>query len=321
MRWHNPLIGAIAALSLHAVVQAQALPPGPIALVVPFAAGSGTDGVARIVAAKLSERLGQQVVVDNKPGANAQIAAQFVARAKPDGQTLFMTTNTSHSANPSLYQNLKYDPVKDFTPITRVGELPFAVAVGNHIPAQTLPQLIAYAKAHPGKVSYATPNSTSLVAAETIKRMAGIDIVGVPYKSSPQALTDMIGGSIDLYVVDFGSGLAMLKAGKVRGVAVTTASASRLLPELPPVAQTVPGFDLTSWNGIFGPAGMPKPLVDRLNADILAVLASKDVQDKLAQTGFEVAPSASPEAFARYVSEQLAHWSTLIRQAGIAPQP
>jgi tripartite-type tricarboxylate transporter receptor subunit TctC len=313
------LAAAWLALAASAAL-AQAYPSAPITLIVPFAPGSGTDGVARVIAAKLGERLGQQVLVDNKPGANAQIAAVAAARAKPDGYTLFMTTNTSHSANPSLYQNLKYDPIKDFTPITRTGELPFAVAVGNHVPVKTMKELVDYAKAHPGKVSYGTPNSTSLVASETFRRMAGIDIVGIPYKASPQVLTDMIGGSIDLYVVDFGSGLAMLKAGKVRGIAVTTANPSRLLPELPPVSRTLAGFDLTSWNGIFGPAGLPKPVVDKLNTEILAVLAMKDVQDKLAQTGFEVAPSATPEAFARYVAEQLAHWTALIKQAGIKPE-
>jgi tripartite-type tricarboxylate transporter receptor subunit TctC len=313
------LAAAWLALAASAAL-AQAYPSAPITLIVPFAPGSGTDGVARVIAAKLGERLGQQVLVDNKPGANAQIAAVAAARAKPDGYTLFMTTNTSHSANPSLYQNLKYDPIKDFTPITRTGELPFAVAVGNHVPVKTMKELVDYAKAHPGKVSDGTPNSTSLVASETFRRMAGIDIVGIPYKASPQVLTDMIGGSIDLYVVDFGSGLAMLKAGKVRGIAVTTANPSRLLPELPPVSRTLAGFDLTSWNGIFGPAGLPKPVVDKLNTEILAVLAMKDVQDKLAQTGFEVAPSATPEAFARYVAEQLAHWTALIKQAGIKPE-
>lgn len=317
MRLISPIAAGLLGLAIGSAAVAQSYPLTPITLVVPFAAGSGTDGVARVVATKLGEQLGQQVLVENKPGANAQIAAVAVAQAKPDGYTLFMTTNTSHSANPNLYKNLKYDPIKDFTPVTRVGELPFAVAVGTHLPVKSLEELIAHAKANPGKLKYGTPNSTSLVASETIKRMAGIDMVGVPYKSSPQVVTDLIGGQIDVYVVDLGSGLAMLKAGKIRGIAVTTANPSRLLPDLPPVARTLPGFNVTSWNGIFGPAGLPKPIVDRLNADILAVLAMKDVQEKLAQTGFEVMPSTSPEAFAKYVSDQLAHWTDLIKRAGI----
>ena len=305
-------------LGSHAL--AQTYPSSPITLVVPFVAGSGTDAVARVIAQKLSDRLRQTVVVDNKPGASAQIGAVFVARAKPDGYTLLMTTNTSHSANPSLFQNLKYDPIKDFTPIVRTGELPFALVVAISLPVKTMKDLLDYAKANPGKLSYATPNSTSLVASETIKQMAGITVTGVPYKSSPQAMTDVVGGQIELYVTDFGSGLAMIKADKVRVLAVTPANGSKILPQVPPVAQTLPGFDLTSWNGIFGPAGLPRPIVDRINTEVLAILSEKEVQDRLAVVGFEVMPSASPEMFARYVADQLALWSRLIKLAAIKPE-
>jgi tripartite-type tricarboxylate transporter receptor subunit TctC len=299
---------------------AQGYPAKPITLVIPFAAGSGTDNVGRIVSQGLAERLKQPVVIENKPGANGQIAAELVKNARPDGYTLFMTTNTSHSANPSLYKTLRYDPIKDFTPIVRTGELPFAVAVNNDMPIKTLQELISYAKANPGKISYGTPNSTSLVASETIRREAKIDIVGVPYKSSPQALTDLIGGQLQLYVVDFGSGMAMLKANRVRPIAVTPARGSKIFPNLPPVASAIPGFDLTSWNGIFGPAGVPKDIVDRISTEVQAVLADKDVQEKLAAAGFEVWPSKSPEEFARYVADQLALWTRLIKNAGIEPQ-
>lgn len=311
---------ALLGLAIGSQTLAQTYPSSPITLVVPFAAGSGTDAVARVIAQKLSDRLRQQVVVDNKPGASAQIGAVFVARAKPDGYTLFMTTNTSHSANPSLFQNLKYDPIKDFTPIVRTGELPFALVVANHLPIKSMQELINYAKANPGKLSYATPNSTSLVASETLKRMAVINMVGVPYKSSPQAMTDVVGGQIELYVTDFGSGLAMIKADKVRTLAVTPANGSKILPNVPPVAQTLPGFDLTSWNGIFGPAGLPKPIVDRISTEVIAILAEKEVQDRLAVVGFEVMPSGSPELFEKYVADQLTLWTRLIKQAGIKPE-
>ena len=311
---------ALLGLVISSQTLAQTYPASPITLVVPFAAGSGTDAVARVIAHKLSDRLQQPVLVDNKPGASAQIGAVFVARAKPDGYTLFMTTNTSHSANPSLFQNLKYDPIKDFTPIVRTGELPFALVVAKQLPIKSVKDLIDYAKANPGKLSYATPNSTSLVAAETIKRMAGIDIVGVPYKSSPQALTDVVGGQLGMYVTDFGSGLGMIKADKVTVLAVTPANGSKILPAVPPVAKTLPGFDLTSWNGIFGPAGLPKPIVERISSEVIAILAEKEVQDKLAIVGFEVMPSASPEQFSKYVADQLAMWTGLIKQAGIQPQ-
>jgi tripartite-type tricarboxylate transporter receptor subunit TctC len=313
------ILGLIA-LAVAGAASAQGYPTAPITLVVPFAAGSGTDAVARIVAKRLGERLKQPVLVDNKAGASAQIGAQYVAKAKADGYTLFMTTNTSHSANPALFANLKYDPVKDFTPVARVGELPFALVVNAGSPARSLKELIDHARANPGKLSYATPNSTSLVASETIKRIAAIEVLGVPYKSSPQALTDLIGGQVQMYVADLGSSMAMIKAGNVRVLAVTTRAPLKSLPGVPPVASAVPGFDLTSWNGIFGPAGLPRPIVERLNTEILAVLAEKDVQDQLAQLGFEVWPSKSPDEFARYVEDQLAHWTALIRQAGIRPE-
>ena len=312
------LVVALATLTLPSF--AQSYPTASINLVVPFAAGSGTDAVARIVAQKLSERLGQPVVIDNKPGANAQIAAEAVAKAKPDGYTLFMTTNTSHSANPSLYQKLRYDPVKDFTPIARVGELPFALVVHNALPVKSMRDLLIYAKSNPNKLSYGTPNSTSLVAMETIKRIAGLDVVAVPYKASPQAMTDVIAGSIQIYIADLGSGMSMMKAERVRTLAITTAKPSALLPGVPPIAESVAGFDLTSWNGIFGPAGMPKPVVDRLNKELQAVMADKDVQDRLLPLGFQVWPSKTPEEFAAYVSQQLAHWASLIKEAGLKPE-
>ncbi len=296
---------------------AQTYPVGPITVVVPFAAGSGTDAVARVVMQKLSDQLKQPVVIDNRPGASAQIAALYVAKAKPDGYTLFMTTNTSHSANPGLYKNLKYDPIKDFTPIARIGELPFILAVNNSVTAKTLQEFIDYAKANKGKVSYATPNSTSLVASETIKRMAGIDALAIPYKSSPQAMTDLIGGQVQMYVVDLGSGMSMLQAGKVRPLATTTAAKLKLFPSIPPVAQTVKGFDLTSWNGVLGPAGMPKDIVEKLSKELQVAVADKEVQQKLAQLGFEVSPSKTPDEFAKYVADQLAHWTSLIKQANI----
>jgi len=301
-------------------VMAQSYPTVPITLVVPFAAGSGTDGVARSVAQKLSERLKQPVIVENKAGASAQIAAQHVAAAKPDGYTLFMTTNTSHSANPALFKSLKYDPIKDFTPILRVGELPFALAINPGVPAKTLSEFIEYVKKNPGKVSYATPNSTSLLTSETIKRMAGIDLLGVPYKSSPQAMTDLISGQVQMYVVDLGSGMSTLKTDRVRTLAITTAKASAMLPGVPPVANTIKDFDLTSWNGIFGPANLPKPIVDKINAEMQVVLADKELQAKLASMGFEIWPSKTPEEFSKYVADQLTHWTTLIRAAGIQPQ-
>jgi len=318
MKFMVRCVAALGTTCLAVSVLAQAAyPSAPISLVVPFAAGSGTDAVARIVVKKLSERLNQPVLVDNKAGANGQIAANFVAKAKPDGYTLLMTTNTSHSANPSLVKDLKYDPIKDFTPIARVGELPFALMVSAKDPAKTMGEWLTYARANPGKLSYATPNSTSLVSSETIKRIGKVDVLGVPYKSSPQALTDLISGVIQMYVADVGSSMGMIKAGSVRVLAVTTKQSLSSLPGVPPIAESIPGFDLTSWNGIFGPAGMPREVVDKLNTELQAVLADKEVQAQLKQIGFEVWQSKTPEEFSRYVADQLVHWASMIRQAGI----
>ena len=305
----------LASSSLHCV--AQTYPSSNINLVVPFAPGSGTDAVARIMATKIGSILGQPVIVDNKPGASAQIGAQLVASAKPDGYTLLMTTNTSHSANPWLFQNLKYDPIKDFTPIARVGELPFVLCVNTDLPVKTVQELIDYAKANPGKLSYGTPNSTSLVTTETIMFLSKIGMTQIPYKSSPQALTDLIGNQIQVYVADTGSGMAMIKAGKVRAIGLTGNRPYAQLPNVPPIAKTIQGFDLVSWNGVFGPANLPKPIVDIVNAAIQEALKDKDVQTKLAQLGFVIWPSKNPQDFAQYVSDQMAYWGKLIIQSGI----
>lgn len=306
---------ALSTISLQ--VTAQSYPSSNITLVVPFAAGSGTDAVSRIMATKMGSILGQPVIVDNKPGASAQIGAQLVASAKPDGYTLLMTTNTSHSANPYLFQNLKYDPIKDFTPIARVGELPFVLTVNNDLPVKSVQELIDYAKANPGKLSYGTPNSTSLVTTETIMYLSKIGMTQIPYKSSPQALTDLIGNQIQVYVVDTGSGMGMIKAGKVRPIGLTGNRPYAQLPNVPPIAKTIQGFDIVSWNGVFGPANLPKPIVDKVNAAIQEALKDKDVQAKLGQLGFVVWPSKNPQDFAQYVSDQMAFWGKLIIQSGI----
>lgn len=324
---HVAIRGLIAGILASLVVCAAAqtgqsadYPNTNITLVVPFAAGSGTDGVARVVAERLGTRLGQTIIVDNKPGASAQIAAQFVARAKPDGYTLFMTTNTSHSANPWLVKALKYDPIKDFTPVARVGVLPFALLVNPSLPVKSVQELIDFAKANPTALAYGTPNSTSLVTSETLKHASQIEMVSVPYKSSPQALTDLMGNQIQVYVADLGSSMGTMKTDKVRTLGVTTAKTTPLLPGVPAIGETIAGFDVTSWNGIFGPANMPPEVAEKINDALQAVLADPVTQEQLAQAGFEVWPSANPQEFAGYVKEQLALWGQLVNDAGIEAQ-
>lgn len=312
---------ALPAAALPLAAQAADTYPGrPIRLVVPFAAGSGTDAVARITAKELGDALGQNVVVDNRPGANGAIAAELVAQAAPDGYTLFMTTNTTHSANPSLMKKLPYDPIKDFTPVARMGNLPFMLVVNPKLPVRTVGELIAYAKAHPG-MSYASGNSTGIVSGATLGRMANIDLLHVPYKSTPPAMTDVIAGQVPMMFVDVAAGIANVKAGKLRALAVTTAQRSRLLPDLPPIADTpeLKGFDITSWNGVFAPARTPQPIVERLNRELSKIASSKEVAPKFEALGFE-AFGQTPQQFTAFVGSELVKWNKLVKDAGIQPE-
>ena len=298
---------------------ADAYPSKVIRLVIPFAAGSATDSAGRVVAQELSQRLGQSVIVESRAGANGQIAAAFVAKSAPDGYTLFMTTNTTHSANPHLYKTLPYDPVKDFEPIARLGTLPFVLVVNPELPVKTTADLVAYAKDNPGKLSYGTASTASLVSAETINHLAKVSMVGVPYKASQQAIMDLIAGRVQVMVADFATAIPQVRAGKLRALGVTTTKRSALLPDVPPIADTIKGFDLTSWNGLFAPAGTPKEIVARVARETLDILSRPEVKGKLATIGFEVDPQGT-EAFGRYVVEQGTHWGKLVRNAGIQPE-
>jgi tripartite-type tricarboxylate transporter receptor subunit TctC len=309
----------LAGLLAHAPAFAD-YPDRPITLVVPFPAGSGTDAVGRIFAAELGRILKGQVVVENKPGGNAAIAASYVARAKPDGYTLFVTTNTSHSAAPYLMKSLPYDPVKDFTPIARGGNLPFILVVNPKLPVNSVQELVAYAKAHPGKLTYASGNSTGIVAGATLARRAGIDIVHIPYKGTPQAITDVVGGQVDMMFTDVASGLPFVQSGKMRALAVSTAERSSVVPDIPSMQDAgIADFDITSWNGYFGPAGMSPDVVKTLNAAINRIVAEPQVRKQLAGLGFD-AFSGTPEEFAVFVDRQLQLWGRLIKDAGIAQQ-
>ena len=294
-------------------------PTRPIRLVVPFAAGSATDSMARVLAQELGQRLGQNVVVDDRPGAFGQIAAVFVAKSKPDGYTIFVTTNTTHSANPHLYKSLPYDPVKDFEPVARTATLPFMLVVNPALPVKSTAEFIAHARANPGKLAYATASSTSLVAAESLNVQARIAMTGVTYKSSPQAMLDVVSGEVPVMVADFATALPHMAGGRVKVLGVTTAKRSALVPDAPPIADTVKGFDVTSWNGLFVPAGTPKAIVERLARETLEILGRKDVVDRLATIGFEVDP-LGPDDFSQYLRAQLEYWGKLIRDAGIKPE-
>ncbi|WP_413776389.1 Bug family tripartite tricarboxylate transporter substrate binding protein [Rhodopseudomonas sp. P2A-2r] len=295
-------------------------PNRAITLVLPFAAGSGTDTTTRVISQQLAQALGVTIVIDNKPGANGSIAASYVARAPADGYTLFVTTNTSHSANPYLLKTMNYDPIKDFTPIARTGDLPFMLVINPEIPANSVAELIALAKKDPGKYSYASGSSSAIVSGATFARLAGIDMLHVPYKSSPPALTDVIAGRVSMMFTDVPTGLPHVNGKALKALAVTTKTRSKLLPDLPTMDEAgVKGFDITSWQGYLGPANMPRDIVLKLNTEIRKIIDRPEMKKDLADRGME-AFSGPPEEFDAFLKEQLVVWEKLIREAGIEKQ-
>src|SRR5438067_12121663 len=314
---------AVAPLMLAMIATAAAQTPYPnrnITLVLPFAAGSGTDTTTRLIGKELGVALGVSMVIDNKAGANGSIAASYVARSAPDGYTLFVTTNTSHSANPYLLKNMTYDPVKDFTPIARTGDLPFMLVVHPDVPAKTVGELVAYAKANPGKLTYASGSSSAIVSGATFAHNAGIDLLHVPYKSSPPALNDVMGGRVSMMFVDILNGLPHVQGNALRALAVTTKDRSSLVPNLPSMQEAgVPDFNISSWQGYFGPAGMPKEIVTRLNAEIRKIVEKPEIKAQLATLSMD-AFFATPEQLGTFVNEQLMLWEKLITNAGIEKQ-
>jgi tripartite-type tricarboxylate transporter receptor subunit TctC len=304
------LLAAVAA-------RAETYPSKPITIVVPFGAGSGTDGITRIIAPPLSVALKQTVVIENKPGANGAIAATQVARAAPDGYTLLMSTNSPHSAAPGLNKIINYDPVKDFAPVSRVGSFTFMVAAHRDVPVTSVKELIAYAKANPGKLSYASGNTSGIVAGETLKHATGIDVLHVPYKSVPQGLNDVLAGRVSLILTDLMPGLPHVRAGTLRALAVTRLKRSALVPDVPSLHEAgVTNFDMDSWAGLFAPAGTPPEIVARLNAEVRRILGDPEAKARIANLGFE-AFGSSPDELGEFVKAQLVKWTTMIREAGI----
>ena len=300
-------------------VCAQTYPNKPVKLVVPFGAGSATDTVARQVGQLLSEALGQQFIVDNKAGANGSIGAEFVAKAAPDGYTLIMSTNTPHAANPSLMKKINYDPVKDFAPIVRVANIPFVLVVNNDIAAKSLNELIELVRKQPGKYSYASGSSGSIISGAALASGAKIDLLHVPYKSIPPGLTDVMGGQVSMIFADLVTGLPQIKAGKVRALAVTSAEPSSMLPNVPPMGSAVKGFELVAWFALFAPANTPPDIVKKLNAEVVKALARPDIRDKLAVSGLSVQTS-SPEQLGAFQKLEIAKWATMVKDAGIQPE-
>lgn len=312
---------ALGLLLASAPAMSQNYPERPIRLVLPFGAGSATDAITRVISQQLSEAVKQPVVVENKPGANATIAASTVARAAADGYTLLITSNTSHSAGPSLMKKLPYDPVKDFSSISRLANIPFMLVVDARLPVKSVDELIAYGRANPGKLSYASGNSTGIVAGATFASGAGLDMTHVPYKSTPQAMTDILGGQVNLMFIDLATGLPNVKAGKLRPLAVTTPSPTPLLPGVPTLGAhpSFKGFEIFSWNALSAPAGTPQPVIDRLNREITAIMASPETRAKLATLAVD-AVSSTPAEQDTFIARDTLNWAKLTKAAGIEPQ-
>ena len=295
-------------------------PSQPVRFIVPFGAGSSTDIVARIVAQPLGTALGQPIVVENRPGADGAIAAEQTARAAPDGYTLLLATNSPLSAAPHLKKKLPYDALADFTPVTLVGRYTFFIVVNPGVPANTLPELIGYARANPDKLNYATGNTTSIVSTALFTTLTGTRIVHVPYKTEPPAVTDLLSGQVHMMISSYSTVAPHIREGKLRALVTTLDSRSALLPDVPSITEAgMSKFPIVPWAGMFGPARLPPEIVQRLNGEVVAILNRPDVTEQLARQAFAPATS-SPGELGAFVKEQYEIWGKAIREAGIQPE-
>ena len=300
---------------------AQPFPNKPIRAVVPFAAGSATDQIGRAFAEQMSQSLGQPIVIDNKPGASGMLGADVVAKAAADGYTILIGTNSTNAALKYLMKKLPYDQDTAFTPVGYIGSVPLMVAVNTEVPAKTLKEFVELAKAKPGQVSFAYASTSQQVSSEMLSSMAGIQLNAIPYKSGPAAMTDLIGGQVMMFTADFAVTVPQHKAGKIRGLAVTSAKRSAAVPELPTVNEALglKDYELIAYFAVFAPAGTPPDVVAKLNAAINAAASSKEIQDKFAPNGFTVEPG-TPEALAQRNKVETLKWEKAIRDAKIEVQ-
>lgn len=295
-------------------------PNKPITLVVPFAAGSATDQLARALGMSITEQTKQPVVVENRAGASGMIAAQAAARATPDGYTVLITTNTTHAANEHLYKSLSYKPVEDFAPISGLGKGGQVLVVPENAPYKTVEELLAFAKANPEKLSFGSGSSSSRIAGELLKQLAGVDILHVPYKSNPLAITDLLGGQIDLMITDVSTGVPQIKSGKLRALGYSSKNRSALLPDVPTIAEAgVPGYDMGYWFAAYAPAGTPEPVVTQLNGLLANAVQSSATQAFFDQSGSE-AWTSTPQELAAFQKEETQKWGEIIQAAGITPE-
>ena len=315
-----PILAAAVATLLSPALRADTYPSKPITLVNVFGPGSSSDTICRVIAEPLGVALKETVIVEDRPGANGALAALYAAHAAPDGHTLLMATNSPLSAVPFLMKNVSYDPVTDFTPVTRVGSFTLMLVINPSVPARTVKELIEYAKDHPGKLSFASANTSGIVAGETLKHWAEIDMLHVPYKSTPPAIQDVLAGRVSMMFADLTSGLPHVRSGALRALAVTRIKRSSLFPELPTLDETgVSGFDMDSWAGIVAPAHTPPAIVAQLNTELRKIIDNPDTRSALGRVGFE-AFSSSPQEFGEFVKGQLGKWGRMVKDAAIQPE-
>jgi len=297
---------------------AQAWPTKPIKWIVPFAPGGTTDILARTIGEKLAVALGQPVIVENRPGAGGGLGADFVAKSPPDGYTILGGTISTHAINASLYKELPYDPVKDFVPITLIARVPNMLVVNNDVPARSVAELIALMKKNPGKYTFASSgNGTSQhLSGELFKSMAGVDMQHIPYKGSPPALQDVMGGSVTMTFDNITTAWPLAKGGKLRALGVTTAKRSPAAPDVPTIAEAgLSGYEIGSWQGVFAPAGTPPAIVARLNAEIVKIINLPDVKEKLLVLGAEPVGNSSEE-FTTFVKVEVGKWGDVVKKSG-----
>ncbi len=318
MRDFAAVLLAAIALAFSGSAIAQAYPARTIRIVVPFPVGGIADTFARVIAQKVSDTWGQPVIVENKTGAGGSIGADFVAKSPPDGYTIVMGSIGTHAVNPHLMKGMPYDAQKDFVPIAHVLEAEGLLVVNPEVPVKTVPELIALLKSQPGKLSYASAGvgTASHLAGELFKAMAGVDMVHVPYKGNSPAITDVMGGQAQMIFATMPTVIQQARAGRLRSVAVIGSARTKALPDIPTVAETLPGFEVGNWVGLFAPAGTPPEIVKRWNAEVQKIMTSADVQPRLEAEGARFIPT-TPESFAAFQRSESARWGKMIREAGI----
>ena len=318
-RFWTRIAAAIVMAVLPALAAAQAWPTKPVKIVVPFAAGGATDVVARLLAQKLTEAWGQTVLVENRAGAGGNIGADAVAKSPADGYTLLMTSGSIVTANPHIYKSLTYDPGKDLVAITNVATGPQVIVVGPGVEARDLRELIAYAKANPKKVNFGSAGvgTQTHLAAENFAHSAGLDAIHVPYKGESAALTDLMGGQIQMVTPNLGAAIGFIKDGKMRALAVTSRERSPQLPEVPAAGEVLPGFENAGWFGLMAPAGTPRDVIDRVQRDSAKILLSEEFRATLAKQGM-VPVANTPAEFAAAIREESARWAKVVKDRGLA---